>query len=94
MNKWMIWGFSHIFGSFLYYFPLAKNEALSSLWIAGLALVGNPGATASPQRNHGGTGLKKEKKTQIYQKKITKWPNVLGSKLPLFPYNRGWSSTQ
>ena len=28
--------------------------------------------------------------------RVEKWEkiNVLGSKLPLFPYNRGWSSTQ
>ena len=30
----------------------------------------------------------------IKEKAKTKRPGVLGSKLPLFPFNRGWSSTQ
>ena len=42
------------------------------------------------QREGGGVGVK----CHGFQVSSDRLTFVLGSKLPLFPYNRGWSSTQ
>ena len=81
--------------STIYYPPLKTNIYPKKLWLEDDSFPFNMVPFQADIRSFSGNFLTSRSDRLIVGSHTESlFPNVLGSQLPLFPYNRGWSSTQ